>query len=79
MTALKLTAPAAPTTTKVLPPPASTARRARFDWETICAEYEAGQTVSALARQFGCSRGAIQKHIEAGQWTQNLVGHLPLG
>jgi uncharacterized coiled-coil DUF342 family protein len=40
--------------------------------ETICAEYEAGQTVSALARQFGCSRGAIQKHIEAGQWTQNL-------
>lgn len=42
------------------------------DWETIRAEYEAGKSQSALAKQHGVSRTAIQKHIRAEGWTQDI-------
>lgn len=47
-------------------------RRKDIDWETIRAEYEAGATQSDLSRRHGVSRTAIQKHIEAEGWTQDV-------
>ena len=47
-------------------------RRGDIDWEKIRAEYEAGATQSELARQHGVSRKAIQNHIEAEGWTQDV-------
>ena len=46
--------------------------RKRIDWETSRAEYEAGATQSELSRNHGVSRTAIQKHIEAEGWTQDV-------
>ena len=46
----------------------------RFDWETIRAEYEAGASQSDLSKRFGMSRKAIQKHIAAEGWTQDVSG-----
>jgi len=43
-----------------------------IDWETIRAEYEAGATQSELSRKHGVSRTAIQKHIEADGWSQDI-------
>jgi len=43
-----------------------------IDWETIRAEYETGATQSMLSRQHGVSRTAIQKHIEAEGWSQDV-------
>lgn len=45
----------------------------RHDWETIRAEYEAGASQSALARRYGLSRAAIQKHIKAEGWMQEVA------
>ncbi|WP_347288597.1 hypothetical protein [Bilophila wadsworthia] len=45
---------------------------ARFDWETIRAEYETGATQSELSRKHGCSRTAIQKRIEREGWVQDV-------
>nr|DAT56360.1 MAG TPA: InsA C-terminal domain [Caudoviricetes sp.] len=45
---------------------------ARYDWETIRAEYEAGASQSDLARRYGVSRTAIQKRIRAENWTQDV-------
>jgi hypothetical protein len=45
---------------------------ARHDWETIRAEYEAGASQSELSRKFAVSRTAIQKHIEAEGWSQDI-------
>ena len=46
--------------------------RRRIDWEQVRAEYEAGATQSDLSRKHGVSRTAIQKHIEAEGWTQDV-------
>ena len=46
----------------------------RFDWETIRAEYEAGASQSDLSRRYGISRKAIQKHIMAEGWMQDISG-----
>lgn len=46
---------------------------ARFDWETIRAEYEAGATQGDLSRRHGCSRKAIQKRIGSEGWVQGDV------
>ena len=46
--------------------------RKPIDWETIRAEYEAGASQSDLARRHEVSRTAIQKHIEAEGWTQDI-------
>lgn len=47
---------------------------ARYDWETIRAEYEAGASQSDLSRRYGLSRTAIQKHIRAEGWMQDISG-----
>lgn len=47
---------------------------ARYDWETIRAEYEAGASQSELAKKHGVSRKAIQKHILSESWTQDVSG-----
>ena len=47
---------------------------ARYDWETIRAEYEAGASQSDLSKRYGVSRKAIQKHITAEGWTQDVSG-----
>ena len=47
---------------------------ARYDWETIRAEYEVGASQSDLARRHGVSRAAIQKHIRAEGWMQDVSG-----
>lgn len=44
----------------------------KYDWETIRAEYEAGASQSDLSRRHLVSRKAIQKHIEAEGWTQDI-------
>lgn len=44
------------------------------DWETIRAEYEAGASQSDLSRRHGLSRTAIQKHIRAEGWMQDVSG-----
>lgn len=46
---------------------------ARFDWETIRAEYEAGASQSDLSRRHGVSRTAIQKRIQAENWMQDVT------
>lgn len=47
-------------------------KRRKIDWEVIRAEYETGATQSELSRRHGVSRTAIQKHIEAEGWTQDV-------
>lgn len=47
---------------------------ARYDWESIRAEYEAGASQADLSRRHGVSRKAIQKHITAEGWTQGSSG-----
>ena len=46
---------------------------ARYDWEAIRAEYEAGASQSALSLKYGVSRKAIQKRIAKESWTQGNV------
>ena len=46
----------------------------RYDWETIRAEYETGASQSELSKRHGVSRKAIQKHITADGWTQDVSG-----
>ena len=46
--------------------------RKSIDWETIRAEYEVGATQSDLSRRHGVSRKAIQNHIDAEGWTQDV-------
>lgn len=43
-----------------------------IDWEAIRAEYEVGATQSELSRKYSVSRKAIQKHIEADGWSQDV-------
>lgn len=46
--------------------------RKRIDWDQVRAEYETGATQSDLSRRYGVSRTAIQKHIEAEGWAQDV-------
>lgn len=48
--------------------------KAIYDWEIIRAEYEAGASQTGLARRHGVSRKAIQKHIQAEGWAQDISG-----
>lgn len=50
------------------------AKRTRYDWESIRAEYEAGTSQSDLSRRYGVSRKSIQKHIMAEGWMQDVSG-----
>ena len=45
---------------------------ARYDWETIRAEYEAGASQSTLSKKYGVSRTAIQKRISSEGWVQDI-------
>lgn len=47
---------------------------ARYDWETIRAEYEAGATMGELSRRHGVSKTAISKRARAESWTQDISG-----
>ena len=47
---------------------------ARFDWESIRAEYEVGASQSDLSKRYGVSRTAIQKRIRAEGWVQDISG-----
>ena len=44
---------------------------ARYDWETIRAEYEAGATMGELSRKHGVSKQAISKRARAEGWIQD--------
>ncbi len=44
----------------------------KIDWVEARIKYEAGETQKAIAEMFGVSRAAVQKHIEAEGWTQDL-------
>lgn len=48
-------------------------RRADVDWEVIRAEYEAGSSQVALSKKHGVSRKAIQNHIAAEGWAQDVA------
>lgn len=48
-------------------------RRSDVDWESIRAEYETGSSQVALSKKHGVSRAAIQKHIAAEGWAQDVA------
>jgi hypothetical protein len=46
----------------------------RYDWQKIESEYRVGTYSDAeLARRYGCSRGALQKHVKKGGWKKDLT------
>lgn len=45
---------------------------ARYDWETIRAEYEAGATMGELSRRHGVSKPAISKRARAEGWMRDV-------
>ena len=45
---------------------------ARYDWETIRAEYEAGASMGELSRRHGVSKGAISQRAKREKWVQDL-------
>lgn len=47
---------------------------ARYDWETIRAEYEAGSTMGELSRKHGVDKAAISRRAKKEGWTQDLSG-----
>ena len=47
---------------------------ARYDWETIRAEYEAGSTMGELSRKHGVNKAAISRRAKKEGWTQDLSG-----
>lgn len=47
--------------------------RRKIDWETIYREYRADQfSIREIARQCGCSEGAIRKKAKAMGWKRDL-------
>lgn len=44
---------------------------ARYDWETIRAEYETGASMGELSRRHGVSKQAISKRARAERWIQD--------
>lgn len=47
---------------------------ARYDWETIRAEFETGATMGELSRRYGVSKAAISKRAGAEGWVQDVSG-----
>jgi len=47
---------------------------ARYDWETIRAEYEAGSTMGQLAKRHGVNKAAISRRAKKEGWTQDITG-----
>lgn len=46
---------------------------ARYDWETIRAEYEAGATMGGLSRKHGVDKAAISRRARKEGWTADLA------
>lgn len=47
---------------------------AKYDWEAIEREYRAGQlSVNQIAKQYGCSEGAIRKRAKKEDWKRDLT------
>lgn len=45
---------------------------AYYDWQRIRTQYESGAySISQLAREHGCSRASIQKHLKNEKWQLN--------
>ena len=44
---------------------------ARYDWETIRAEYEAGATMGELSRKHGVNKAAISRRAKKEGWIQD--------
>lgn len=47
---------------------------ARYDWETIRAEYEAGATMGELSRKHGVSKPTISVRARKEGWTRDVSG-----
>lgn len=47
---------------------------ARYDWETIRAEYETGSTMGALSRRHGVTKAAISQRAKREGWVQDISG-----
>lgn len=47
---------------------------ARYDWETIRAEYETGSSMGELSKRYGVSKPAISKRAAKEGWTQDVSG-----
>lgn len=47
---------------------------ARYDWETIRAEYEAGSSMGELSRRHGVDKAAISRRARKEGWTQDVSG-----
>lgn len=46
----------------------------KFDWEAIEREYRAGQlSISEIARQHGCTEGAVRQRARRYEWTRDLT------
>ncbi|MCH5277748.1 MAG: hypothetical protein J1E80_07945 [Desulfovibrionaceae bacterium] len=45
---------------------------ARYDWETIRAEYESGSTMGRIAKRHGVDKAAISRRARKENWTQDL-------
>lgn len=45
---------------------------ARYDWETIRAEYEAGSTMGELSRKHGVDKAAISRKVKKEAWLADL-------
>ena len=45
---------------------------ARYDWETIRAEYEAGATMGELSRRHGVDKAAISRRAKKEGWVADL-------
>ena len=46
---------------------------ARYDWETIRAEYEAGATMGELSRKYGMSKSTLSVRAKKEGWTQDMT------
>ena len=46
---------------------------ARYDWETIRAEYEAGATMGELSRKHGMSKSTLSVRAKKEGWTQDMT------
>ena len=47
---------------------------ARYDWESIRTEYEAGMTQNGLSRKYGVSRAAVSQRAKREGWKRNESG-----
>lgn len=49
---------------------------ARYDWESIRAEYEAGASMGELSRKHGVNKAAISRRARKEGWLQDISGSI---